>query len=393
MSGGLDSTIITALTNKIRGDRLRTFSIGFTSEDLDESEFQQEAVQFLHTEHRQIQCGYEEIVSVFPDVIWHTEKPILRAAPAPLYLLSKQVREDGFKVVLTGEGADEILGGYDIYKEAKVRRFWAAQPHSSYRAKLLRRLYPYQGNLQRMPDGYLQRFFRVRSEDVGNPLFSHLPRWELTSRLKMFFSSEVKSELSGRDALEEILHQLPANYFRWPGFCQAQYLETAYLLPGYILSSQGDRVALAHGVEARHPFLDYRVVEFAGKLPPRLKMKVLQEKHILKRAFDHMLPASIAKRPKQPYRAPDGKSFFAGEEPDYICDRLAPKQIAADGIFDSSAVSKLVEKFRTGQAMGVKDDMAMVGILSTQLVIDRFIRGFKQGGSLCSEQKRNCVAS
>jgi asparagine synthase (glutamine-hydrolysing) len=393
LSGGLDSTIVTALINQISSDRLRTFSVGFTPEELDESEFQQEAVEFLHTAHRQIRCGYGEIVSVFPDVIWHTEKPIIRSAPAPLYLLSKQVSDDGFKVVLTGEGADEILGGYDIFKEAKVRRFWAAQPHSSYRAKLLRRLYPYQGNLQKMPDNYLQQFFRASSEDLSDPLFSHLPRWELTSRLKMFFSDEVKAELAYHDALEDIVNQLPADYFRWHSFCQAQYLETAYLLPGYILSSQGDRVALAHAVEARHPFLDYRLVEFASTLPPRLKMNVLREKYILKRAFRHLLPALIVKRPKQPYRAPDGKSFFAGMEQDYIRDLLAPKRVAADGLFDSSAVSKLVEKFKTGQAIGVRDDMAIVGILSTQLVVDQFIRNFNRGGSLCSAQRQICAAS
>ena len=393
LSGGLDSTVITALTNQFSGKRLRSFSVAFTSEDHDERTYQHEAVRFLHTTHEQMECGYDDIAAAFPDVIWHTEKPLIRTAPTPLYLLSQQVHDAGYKVVLTGEGADEILGGYDIYKEAKIRRFLGALPNSPRRAQLLRRLYPYQSNLQKMPDAYLRRFFRARAEDVKDPLFSHMPRWELTSRLKMFFSDDVKSELAGHDAISELFGQLPLEYFSWDGFAQAQYLETEYLLPGYILSSQGDRVALAHAVEARHPFLDYRLVEFASALPPRLKMKALNEKYILKRAFGHLLPLTILQRPKQPYRSPDGRCFFAGSGEDYVAQALAPERIAADGIFDPWAVSKLIEKFRAGDAVGVKDDMALIGILSTQLVLDQFISHFQRGGSLCNEHMQNCAVS
>jgi asparagine synthase (glutamine-hydrolysing) len=393
LSGGLDSTIVTALINKFVGSRLRSFSIGFAPSDLDESPYQKQAIDFLDTAHEQVNCGYQEVAEVFGNVIWHTEKPILRAAPAPMYQLSKLVRDNGYKVVLTGEGADEIFGGYDIFKEAKIRRFWAAQPHSTTRAKLLRRLYPYQSNLQKQPDAYLQRFFQASPQDLSNPFFSHLPRWELTSRLKVFFSDEVRSELRGYDAVTELCDQLPPDYFRWHSFCQAQYLETMFLLPGYILSSQGDRVALAHAVEARHPFLDYRLVEFAGKIPPHLKMKVLNEKYILKRAFGHLLPSAILQRPKQPYRAPDGRSFFTGFGAAYVQTLLAPERIEADGIFDSYAVSKLVDKFRAGNAIGVKDDMAIVGILSTQLVFDQFISSFQRGGSQWTEPRRSCAVS
>jgi asparagine synthase (glutamine-hydrolysing) len=393
LSGGLDSTIVTALIKGFECPRLRTFSIGFASSDLDESPYQKLAINFLKTSHEQVNCGYQEVADDFPDVIWHTEKPILRAAPAPMYLLSRLVHDNGYKVVLTGEGADEIFGGYDIFKETKIRRFWAAQPHSKMRARLLRRLYPYQSNLQKQPDAYLQRFFQAVPQDLSNAVFSHLPRWELTSRLKVFFSNELRSELGSYDAVAELCNHLPPDYFRWHPFCQAQYLETMYLLPAYILSSQGDRVALAHAVEARHPFLDYRLVEFAGKLSPHLKMKVLNEKYILKRAFGHLLPTAILQRPKQPYRAPDGRSFFAGFEPDYVQTLLAPERIEADGIFDFCAVSKLVDKFRAGHAIGVKDDMAIVGILSTQLVIDQFISGFRRGGSRWTESRQSYAVS
>lgn len=379
LSGGLDSSLTTALIKRFTDASLTTFSVTFDDGEFDESGFQREVSRHLGTDHQSIACSYADIGRIFPDVIRHTEKPVLRTAPAPLFLLSRLVRELGYKVVITGEGADEVLGGYDIFKEAKIRRFWAKQPGSKLRPLLLKKLYPYMQNIQSQSDAYLQAFFHVRGEDFSNPLFSHLPRWELTSKIKQFFSDDVRAALAGYDVLAEVESRLPADYARWEPFCQAQYLEKAYLLPGYILASQGDRVAMANGVEGRFPFLDYRVVEFAGQMPPRLKMRGLNEKDILKKIAADFLPTSITQRSKQPYRAPDGKSFFGdANNPlhlDYVDELLSSERIAADGLFNPLAVDKLVQKARRGQAVGVKDNMALVGILSTQIVVDQFVNG------------------
>jgi asparagine synthase (glutamine-hydrolysing) len=194
LSGGLDSTLVTALAKQVAGGRLKSFSVGFDDAEFDESAYQREASLFLETEHREARCSREDIAEVFPDVIWHAEQPILRTAPAPLFLLSKLVRDSGFKVVLTGEGADEILGGYDIFKEAKIRRFWGRRPESSWRPLLLKRLYPYMDGIHRQSPAYLKKFFHVTPEDLESPFFSHLPRWQLTTKLKAFLSDEVHSE-------------------------------------------------------------------------------------------------------------------------------------------------------------------------------------------------------
>ena len=198
--------------------------------------------------------------------------------------------------------------------------------------------------------------------------------------VKRFFSDAVKFELRDYDGCAALEERLPAEYSGWDPFCQAQYLETAYLLPGYILSSQGDRVAMAHAVEGRFPFLDYRVVEFGAALPPRLKMKVLSEKYILKQAAGDLVPPSIKKRPKQPYRAPEAKSFLCagGDAPAlaYVDELLGYDRVRQDGIFNAAAVGRLVEKVRNGHAIGIKDNMAFVGILSTQLLVDQFIHRF-----------------
>lgn len=376
LSGGLDSSVVTALVNGIAGARLRTFSVTFDDANLDETPYQQAVVEQLQTDHQSIRCSYDDICAVFPDVVWHAEKPLLRAAPAPLFLLSKLVRDASFKVVLTGEGADEFLGGYDIFKEAKIRRFWARQPASQCRPLLLRKLYPYMPELHAQSDAYRKSFFRVGPQHVASPFFSHLPRWTVTARAKQFFSAELRAQLADGDACADLERQLPANYARWTDLGRAQYLEAELLLPGYILSSQGDRMAMAHSVEGRFPFLDHRVMEFANGLPARLKLKVLQEKFLLRKAAGHLVPPAVSRRSKQPYRAPDAGSFFdaaAGRERgQYVAELLSPSSVKDTGLFNPQAVGRLVEKARGGQLIGVGDNMALLGILSTQLLARQF---------------------
>jgi asparagine synthase (glutamine-hydrolysing) len=379
LSGGLDSSTIIAMIKLFTDTPLKTFSVAFEDPEYDESRFQMEVSQHLDTDHREVQCSNEDIGAVFREVIWHAESPLIRTAPAPLYILSGLVRENDFKVVLTGEGADEVLGGYDIFKEAKIRRFWGAMPDSKLRPLLLKRLYPYLKNIQAQSDAYRKAFFHVNPEDLESPFFSHIPRWELTSGLKRFYSKDVRAELDGFDVYAGVRDLLPREYASWDPFEQAQFLETTILMPGYILSSQGDRMAMGHSVEGRFPFLDHRVVEFAASLRPQLKMKVLDEKHVLKRAMGHLIPVSVTRRPKQPYRAPDAVSLLGDAEgrgrPEYVDELLSPTRARADGYFNPLALDKLLRKFEKGRAIGIRDNMALVGILSTQLLVDQFING------------------
>jgi asparagine synthase (glutamine-hydrolysing) len=375
LSGGLDSSLVAAMARGFVSDRLRTFSVRFDDAEFDETEFQMEMAAALGTDHSAILCRPADIGAIFPAVVRHAERPILRTAPAPLQLLARLVHDEGFKVVLTGEGADEVFGGYDIFKEAKLRRFCARQPLSAVRPLLFRRLYPYLPQMQAQSAAYLKAFFATDLDAVGDPLFSHLPRFRSTAGAKLFFSDDLKRTLAGYDALDDLRATLPADFSRWHPLSQAQYLETAYLLPGYILSSQGDRMAMAHSVEGRFPFLDHRVVEAAARIPPRLKLRGLTEKYVLRQAARELLPPRLAERPKQPYRAPDSASFFGASRPDYVARLLSGAAIADSGLFDRGAVEKLVKKGRDGRVNGFRDNAALTGILSTQLWREAFVAG------------------
>jgi len=381
LSGGLDSSAIAAIVRKLGVSRLDTFSIAFSDEKFDESKFQLEMAAYLGTKHHVVQATHADIGNAFPDVIWHTEIPILRTSPVPMFLLSKLVRDQKFKVVLTGEGADEFLGGYDIFKEAKVRRFWAQNPDSKWRAALLKRLYP-DIDLNAAGASYLAAFFGAGLKETGTPDYSHAIRWRNTRRTTRFFSKDFAAAVAEQQKCEHSAIEYPPGFANWGPLEKAQYLEIVTFLSQYLLSAQGDRVAMAHSVEGRYPFLDVRVMEFCNRLPARLKLRALTDKFLLRQLASQYLPEQIWKRRKRPYRAPIHRSFFNSATPAYVRELLSDSHVTASGIFNPIAVRQLVAKLEQGKAIGETDDMALVGVLSTLLVQQKYVANFTAAPAL-----------
>ncbi|GJQ36830.1 MAG: asparagine synthetase B [Anaerolineaceae bacterium] len=368
LSGGLDSSSITALASRHSETRLKTFSIAFGDQAFDESAYQQRTNEFLGVDNDAIHCSHVDIAAAFPEAIRHAEMPLLRTAPVPMLLLSRLVHEHNFKVVLTGEGADEILGGYDIFKEAKIRRFWARQPNSAFRPLLLRRLYPYISALSYGGDAYLRMFFGRNLSNTDDSFYAHRLRWQNTARCLRFFSPDYQNEIKGYDPLAELAESLPAEFKLWNPFSQAQYLEIIIFLSGYLLASQGDRMGMANSVEGRFPFLDPRVVDFSVRLPAEHKMYGLREKAVLKRAMKDQLPQETLRRSKQPYRAPIRSVFFGGDSLDYVSENLSPEKIRQTGYFAPESVAALIAKCQRGANVSETEEMALTGILSVQLL-------------------------
>ncbi len=376
LSGGLDSSTIAAVVRRFTSNQLVTFSIAFADEKFDESEFQIKMAEHLGTTHHVVRATHEDIGRVFPEVIWHTETPLMRTGPAPMFLLSQLVRENRFKVVLTGEGADEFLGGYDIFKETKVRRFWAAQPQSKLRPLLFQRLYPDIAGLRNNPE-MLSFFFGEGLDDVTSPWYSHAIRWRNNRRTCRFFRDGLISTRE-EGLMQQMAETLPDGFRHWDSLARAQYLEMNVLLSQYLLSSQGDRMGMAHSIEGRFPFLDVRLIEYCNRLPSRLKLRGLREKYLLKEAVQPWLPDLIRQRPKRPYRAPIHRSFYNKQTPDYVRDLLAPGSITECGLFKPAAVEALTRKIQAGGALGETDDMALAGMLSSQLCHELFIKNFRR---------------
>ncbi|MFA5329068.1 MAG: asparagine synthase (glutamine-hydrolyzing) [Prolixibacteraceae bacterium] len=387
LSGGLDSSVTTSYIKAVNPDVLNTFSIGFTDKEYDETIFQQEAADFFKTNHTAFSCTSTDLAESFAQTIWHTEFPILRTSPTPMLLLSKKVRENNIKVVITGEGADEMLAGYNIFKEAKIRRFWANEPTSSARPRLLTKLYPYIPMLKESPDLALKMFFGYKLSETTDPLYSHLLRWHNTSRIKSFFSGDFAASINRSNPVREIYGKLPENFEKWSDLAKSQFLETTIFMSGYLLSSQGDRMAMGNSVEGRYPFLDYRVMEFSAKLPDNFKLNCLNEKFILKKLSQGRIPPSITKRPKQAYRAPIVSSLFSQNSPEYITDILSDSSVYTSGIFNPDKVKTLLTKVKQQGFTSEIDQMALVGILSTQLLNKMFIQDKMK---INPETMRNC---
>ncbi|SHJ13097.1 asparagine synthase (glutamine-hydrolysing) [Tangfeifania diversioriginum] len=373
LSGGLDSSVTTSYIKKIEPNVLNTFSIGFSEKAYDESGYQSEAANFFNTNHIAFSCTSEELAGSFAQTIWHTEFPILRTSPIPMFLLSKKVRENNIKVVITGEGADEFFGGYNIFKETKIRRFWASQPNSKIRPKLLTKLYPYIPLVKDAPEISLKMFFGYKLSETENPAYSHLLRWNNTSRLKSFFSDDIISSQNSNSS-PGALKALPDGFARWSGLAKAQYLEATIFMSGYLLSSQGDRMAMGNSVEGRYPFLDHRLIEFSSKLPDNFKLNCLNEKFILKKLSVGKIPASITNRSKQAYRAPVSTSLYNFKTPDHFNDFLSDESIISYGIFNLKKVKTFLAKLEQQDTISEIDQMALVGILSTQMLYKMFIK-------------------
>jgi asparagine synthase (glutamine-hydrolysing) len=298
---------------------------------------------------------------------------VIRSAAVPLYLLARSTREQGITVVATGEGADELYWGYDLFKEAKLRAFCARDPEAAWRASLFDRLYPYFAASGGRRGETWRRFF-LDAGSPNDPLFSHQTRVAATAGVKALYSGDTRAALREVDPLERLRDDLPEEFGRMSPLERAAYLELTTLLGNHLLAAQADRVGMAHGIEGRFPFLDHRVFENSVATPPHEKLAGMREKLAVRRVAAGVVPPIVAQRPKQPYRAPEASAFF-DDEPEWVSERLSSEAVNAVGIYDERAVAGLVRRCRAGRATGFRENMALMGVLSTQVWYETFCEG------------------
>ena len=371
LSGGIDSSVISLLVAGLTRHRFSTFSVAFQDGEFDESEFQQQMAAVLGSRHTEERVDCRDIRENFYKAVYHIERPVFRTAPVPLFMLSKRVRQAGIKVVITGEGADEILFGYDSFKELKLLKFWSKQPESQLRPQLIKRLYPH---LQHFSDpkqfGLMKMYYESFLSNHGNMLNGLNIRCYNNRILANMINKDTRVGIDESYLENQLQKMLPGNFGSWSLLQKNQFLEMKTLLSGYLLSSQGDRMSMAHSVEGRYPFLDHRLVDFVFSLPDSYKLKFFSQKHLLRKAYERQLPDAILNRPKRPYMAPDLKSFFnGGDLDDRAAHFLSDERIDAYGIFDKRMVGRYLRKFRAGvpEQIGYRDNMLITFMLSAQM--------------------------
>lgn len=369
VSGGLDSSAVLSLLRGSRPDaRIRSFSMRFAEKALDESSFQELATQVFATDHCSVICDDETVASTLVSTILHAEVPLVRTAPASSYQLAREIERHQTRTVLSGEGADELLCGYDVFKVANIRDSWSKDPDSPIWPRLLEEALAPQRALGRTVE---RAFYEQGLDQRSDPIFSHQNRWRSSFRITQYLAPEIRAGLEVEQVLDGVRDRLPEKYHQWSAVEQAQYLEVTYFLSSALLGSQCDRPYMAHSIEARYPFLDEDVVDFALTLPQSSKLDGLNEKAVLKEAMGSTVPAQIRDRVKQPYTAPEGNVFRSGAGKVLLGTYLSRAALTRVGIFDARRVEWLVHKLERSRT-SFYDDLAVLWVLSTQVLADTY---------------------
>lgn len=367
LSGGLDSSAVLALLRESQPtSRIASYSIQFTQAALNEGSYQALAAAQFDTDHLSILCGDLSIARTLIEAVRHAEQPLSRTAPASSIALAATVQAHGTRAVLSGEGADELFCGYDLFKVAAIRDAWSQNPDDEKYAKLLTQVMAHQKEMGRAVE---RAFYEQGLGQRSDPLFSHLNRWGSSFRITQYLQPDLRRGVSVEGLLDGVRDRLPQEFHAWSAVEQAQYLEVTYFLASALLASQCDRPYMAHSIEARYPFLDEDVADFALSLPQTAKLDGLQEKAVLKRAVGRMVPAAIRDRVKQPYTAPEGDVFRTEPGRELLEQYASGSAIEATGVFDAKRVVWLVNKLRGGTT-SFHDDLALLWIVSTQALAD-----------------------
>jgi asparagine synthase (glutamine-hydrolysing) len=369
-SGGLDSSIIAHIAAQRTDRPLRTFSIEFEDAEFDESTEQAELAAHLGTRHSTVRVTDEDVVDAFPEAVRHAEVPVFRTAVVPMYLLAGHVRSEGIKVVLSGEGADEAFLGYGIFKDTLLLSTWHELDDDT-RLHRMSQLYPYLRHFSGQ-DGHRRMLglYQQFTEETLPGLFSHQMRFQ-NGR---FAARLLKNAGDPFAALAQLVAGEPG-YAGLTPVQKAQWLEFRTLLSGYLLSTQGERMALAHGVENRCPFLDPAVVRRATSVNLRFG-DPYDEKYLLKRAYADALPERIVKKGKFPYRAPDSAAFVRSR-PDYRELLTDPGTLDEIGVLDARFVKRFTDRVfdSVPEQIGTKENQAFVCLASTVWLHHWYVRG------------------
>lgn len=369
LSGGVDSAIVASLANTLSSQPLSTFSVAFEDKEFDESVEQRLVAQQLGSRHSVQTIRHSDIVDSCPNAVYHAEIPAFRSAFIPMFLLSKRTSAAGIKVVLSGEGADEAFLGYDLFKETLLRAAWADLSVEAKSARL-KQLYPHLSHYGDQDNAAKMGLYQQFSTEHMAGLFSH----ELRFQNGRFSARLIQPGLVA-DPFAEITALAAGD----PQFQvmspveKAQWLEYKTLLPGYLLSTQGERMSLAHGVENRCPFLDPHVIELAAAT--NLKFDDgFREKRLLREAFRGFVPAAVVDKRKFPYRAPDAEAFAAAP-PDYLDLIRSDSELAKIPFVNQTFAKRLTEKVLNAPPGGVstKENQTFLFLLSTALLHHFFV--------------------
>ncbi|MBI2808190.1 MAG: asparagine synthase (glutamine-hydrolyzing) [Planctomycetes bacterium] len=375
LSGGVDSSVVVALACAQRRSEgkgpIPTFTIAVQDPVLNERNEAAEVARHVGCEATVVDCGRADVLNVYPELIRAAECPVIDTACAALLMLARKVHDAGYKVALTGEGADEWLAGYPWYKIHRLLGMLDLIPGLPM-SGLARRAYL---RLTGAPKVSWDAARKVQTALGGSNAWMNIYGLFGSSKAR-FFSAGMWEQLGDHLPYSDLQLNL-ARARKWHPLNRSLYVGARVMLPGLLLASKGDRVAMNSSVETRYPFLDEEVFSFLAKLHPVWKMRGLRDKLILRYLADRWVPRSVAWRRKAMFRAPlDG--FHTTTMPTFVDQLLSPDSLKRTGYFDPAAIAHWRAAFRTmreGSNQRTMVEMGLVGVVATQLWHHTFLGG------------------
>ena len=369
LSGGVDSSLIVALAGKIRGTPIPTFTIRIDDPNLDETSQADIVSRHLGCQPTIVNFGADEVLKTYPRLIRAAESPVIDTSCAALLLLAQEVHRQGYKVALSGDGADEWLAGYPWYKVHKLLGYLDCIPGIQLSDRV-RRLFLKWGGSPLFPPEVIQR----SRDAIGGPS-PWLDIYGLVSLSKLrFFGPALREVMADNIPYSDVGLNLERAK-KWHPLNRALYVGARIHLPGLQMHAKGDRIGMHNSVEMRYPFLDEEIFAFLARIDPRMKMKGFGDKHILRLMAERHLPKEIAWRRKAMFRAPFD-SFHSAKMPAFVEQLFSPESLRKTGYFDVEAVQhwrKAFKEMRATSTQRLSVEMGLAGVLSTQLWHHMFI--------------------
>ena len=343
LSGGIDSSTVVGYMSQNMSEPVQTFSIGFEDDTYNEVPYANAVAKHFGTNHH-VEVLKPDIAGLVEQLVLHHDEPFADTSIFPTYLVSKLARQQ-VKVVLSGDGGDELFAGYDTYLADKLDRYYGRLP-GTLRQQVLPRVANWLPP-QSVKKGLINMVKRMIEGGALNPALQHT-RW------MMFLNSSEKNMLYRSDLREILNDNLTADYLggyfeqanRFDRLAQQQYVDVKTYLADDILTKV-DRMSMAVSIEARVPLLDYHIVEFAMNLPPHMKLNGSRTKAILRKAVRNLVPNLILEKPKQGFSIPMKHWLRTSLKP-MMLDLLSKDSIHTHGYFDHQIVSTWIKEHLDG---------------------------------------------
>jgi asparagine synthase (glutamine-hydrolysing) len=345
LSGGIDSCAVLGIASRLSPRPLRAYTLSFDLDDYDERAIAEEQAKLSGAEFFPIDIRSEHMADHFADALYHTERPFVNAHAVAKFLLSRAVRDSGVKVVLTGEGADEVFAGYPFFRRDMVLHNTQGQDPEAARALLaeLDVANPVSRGIL-LPHGASRAVASV--ERILGFVPAMVETWaQQGATMSGLLAEDLRAQFRDRDTFRALLNHLDVQrQLRGrDAVNQSLYLWAKTALPNYILSNLGDRMEMAHSVEGRLPFLDHHVVAEVTTMPIAMKIQGMTEKHVLREAARPVLLDSVYRRQKHPFLSPPSTLQMDGSLFALIQDTLRGAALEKTGLYDRGKVVALLD--------------------------------------------------